>query len=207
MAQQNTIQALLSDIGGVVIDIDFERALSHWASLSHLSIDDMRERFRVDEPFKRHETGAMEAAQYFDHLRGMFALDGSDDDIAAGWNAILVDEIPASLALFERARSRLPCYAFSNTSRTHYATWSKNFPRVINTFERLYLSFELGRRKPDRSAFEAVARQIGKPPRSILFFDDLQENVEGARAAGMQAIQVSDPVADIRQALQDLAAL
>jgi putative hydrolase of the HAD superfamily len=35
----------------------------------------------------------------------------------------------------------------------------------------------------------------------VLFFDDLAENVEGARAAGMQAVQVRSPV-DVAAALR-----
>ena len=199
-------QALLFDIGGVVIDVDLERALRSWAPLSRLSVDQMRRRLGVDEAYKRYETGDLDAAAYFDHLRAVFALDGSDADIATGWNAILVGEIQESLALIDVARTRLPCFAFSNTSRTHHAAWSAEYPRVVGAFEQLYLSFEIGQRKPDRGAFETVARRIGKDPHQILFFDDMQENVDGARAAGMRAIRVRHP-ADIRQALVDIAVL
>ena len=39
------------------------------------------------------------------------------------------------------------------------------------------------RRKPERSAVEFVARTVGVPMPSILFFDDTLANVEGALAA------------------------
>jgi FMN phosphatase YigB (HAD superfamily) len=35
---------------------------------------------------------------------------------------------------------------------------------------------------------------------SILFFDDTMENIEGARAAGLKAIQVKEP-SDVSRAL------
>jgi putative hydrolase of the HAD superfamily len=199
-------QALLFDIGGVVIEVDFERALHSWAPLSRLSIDQMRRRLAVDETYQRYEKGELDAAVYFDHLRAIFALDGSDADIAAGWNAILVGEISEALALIDVARRQLPCFAFSNTSHTHHAAWAADYPRVVGAFEQLYLSFEIGQRKPDRSAFETVAQQIGTNTDRILFFDDMQENVDGARAAGMQAVRVRSP-ADIRQALVDIGVL
>ena len=45
----------------------------------------------------------------------------------------------------------------------------------------------MGLVKPDTAAFAHVAEAAGiRPPRSI-FFDDLAENVEGARRAGFQA--------------------
>jgi putative hydrolase of the HAD superfamily len=45
-----------------------------------------------------------------------------------------------------------------------------------------------------------VAERIGVAPSAILFFDDTAENVEGARAAGLQAVLVRSPQ-DVEQAL------
>ena len=46
----------------------------------------------------------------------------------------------------------------------------------------------------------AAAVGIGAAPEHVLFFDDLQENVAAARAAGLQAVLVRTP-ADVREAL------
>jgi putative hydrolase of the HAD superfamily len=51
----------------------------------------------------------------------------------------------------------------------------------------------MGLRKPERAAFERVARAIGVAPGRILFFDDTEANVAGARAAGFQAVHVRSP--------------
>jgi len=60
----------------------------------------------------------------------------------------------------------------------------------------------VGRRKPETAAFEEVVAAIGVHPglrpRSIVFFDNVAENVEAARASGPQAMHVRTP-ADIRQ--------
>jgi putative hydrolase of the HAD superfamily len=61
----------------------------------------------------------------------------------------------------------------------------------------------MGRRKPERAAFEAIASEIGVPLGGIVFFDDTLENVEGARAAGLRAIHARS-VADIERALAEL---
>ena len=200
------IKALLFDLGGVVIDISVERALRCWEPRSSLSIDEMRGRLAADEPFRQHERGELPANRYFDHLREVFQLDASDREIEAGWNAILVGENTASLQLVESARRHLPCYAFTNTSRTHQATWTAAFPNVVSAFDRIFSSPDLGLRKPERAAYETVTREIGVAPQSVLFFDDLAENVEGARAAGLQAVHVRD-FGDIQQALSAIPAI
>jgi putative hydrolase of the HAD superfamily len=64
----------------------------------------------------------------------------------------------------------------------------------------VFTSFEIGRRKPDRAAYEHVAEAIGTAPGRILFLDDVIENVRGARAAGMQAVHVRSP-ADVARAV------
>ncbi len=49
-----------------------------------------------------------------------------------------------------------------------------------------------GVRKPDPRAYLLAAEALGLPPSDVLFFDDLQANVEGSLAAGMPAILVDE---------------
>ena len=46
-----------------------------------------------------------------------------------------------------------------------------------------------GLRKPSAESFAAVVQHLGVPPEGLLFVDDRQANVEGARAAGIPAIR------------------
>jgi putative hydrolase of the HAD superfamily len=102
-----------------------------------------------------------------------------------------------------RARNHLPLYAFSNTNAAHVAHFSKTYADVLGHFRELYLSSTIGLRKPDKAAYEHVVNAIGVPATRILFFDDSAENVEGARACGLQAVHVksSEDVADALAAL------
>ena len=45
----------------------------------------------------------------------------------------------------------------------------------------------LGPAKPDQEFFRRVVRRIGVPAAEVLFVDDSEANVEGARAAGLVA--------------------
>jgi putative hydrolase of the HAD superfamily len=57
----------------------------------------------------------------------------------------------------------------------------------------LVISAEVGWRKPSPEFFAAVERQAGSPPEQILFVgDDLTNDYQGARSAGMAAVLV-DP--------------
>lgn len=200
------IAGLLFDLGGVVIDIDFERALQSWSKRSSLGIDEIRNRFGVDEAYARHETGKIGAAEYFAHLREKLELSASDTDIAAGWNDIFLAEIEQTVDYIHAVRDKIPCFAFTNSNPTHQDFWTAAYPRAVASFHQVFVSSELGLRKPHREAFEAISDNTGIALRDMIFFDDLEENIDGARAAGLQAVHVKTH-ADVSKALLEAGLL
>jgi putative hydrolase of the HAD superfamily len=55
----------------------------------------------------------------------------------------------------------------------------------------LVWSFQLGIAKPDPAIYRHTLDELGSRPEETLFIDDKRENVEAARALGIQAIQYS----------------
>jgi glucose-1-phosphatase len=198
-----TPRALLFDLGGVVVDIDFDRALQAWAPHSSLSLAQLRERFKHDLQYERHERGEIGADEYFDHLASTLQLTASRDDIARGWNAIFVGEIVQARKIVETMRQVVPCYAFTNTNASHMAAWSRLFPDVVGAFDRIFASHELGLRKPEAAAFARIGELTGVPARSMVFFDDLPENVAAGSDFGLMAFLVRSPM-DIVHSLQNV---
>ena len=198
------VKALLFDLGGVVIEIDFDRVLRRWETISAFSVTELKSTFHFDIAYQRHERGEIDGAKYFAHLRDFLKLDGSDDEIAAGWNAVFVAEIPSVLAAISKARKQFPCYAFTNTNPTHLAAWKTDYPAIFQSFDKVFISSDLGLRKPERRAFDAIAADLGVAHANILFFDDTQENIAGADAAGLQTVYVQSPD-DIHYALANLS--
>jgi len=194
------VDALLFDLGNVVIDIDFERAFAHWAACAGCDAALLRERFTQDEPYQRHEIGAIGIEEYFARLRVALGVELTHAQMLQGWNAIFIAETPGIAALLQRAAKRLPLYAFTNTNPTHAAYWSEKFPAAVASFRKIFVSSEIGLRKPNADAFDFVVREIGVPANRILFFDDSAANVGGARACGLQAVLVKSP-ADVAAAL------
>ena len=196
------VDALLFDFGGVLVEIDFDLAFTHWARCAGCEPDAVRSRFSMDEAYARHETGALDVAGYFASLRSRLGIDISDDEFAHGWHAIFVREVPGIIPLLERLRRERPLYLFSNTNPSHYEHVSARFGDLLAKFDRIFLSSTLGRRKPEPEAFRAVAQAIDVPPERVLFFDDTPVNVEGALAVGMRAVLVQsldDIVTNLRE--------
>jgi HAD superfamily hydrolase (TIGR01509 family) len=199
------VRALLFDLGGVVIRVDFGRVLRAWARSAGCDPAGLRERFTFDEAYQRHERGELDAAGYFAALRRTLGLRLSDEDFTAGWNDLYAGAVPGVAAMLAAASEHLPLYAFTNSNPTHQREWTAQYAEELSGFRDIYVSSELGLRKPDHAAFTAVAGRTGFRPAEILFFDDTAENVTGAQAAGLQAVLVRSSN-DIRSALQHLGA-
>lgn len=203
MISAHTADALLFDLGGVVIETDFDRVFARWAAHAQQPFDTIKAKFAFDAFYERHERGEIDAAAYFASLRASLGIAISDAQFVEGWNAIYIREVPGIAALLQRAKEKLPLYAFTNTNPTHQLEWSRRFADVLGLFDTVFVSSELGKRKPEPEAFGAIADAIGVALSRIVFFDDLLENVEGARAVGMQAVQVRS-FADVASSLQEI---
>ncbi|MBV9563692.1 MAG: HAD-IA family hydrolase [Bradyrhizobium sp.] len=195
--------ALLFDLGRVVLDIDFGKALSCWAGHAGCAPADIAARFIRDEAYRQHETGKISDAEYFRSLRSALRIELSDAQFLEGWNAIFAGEMPDIATLLPRAARHLPLYAFSNTNRPHVAYFSQAHGDVLGHFREVYLSSTIGLRKPDAEAYDHVVQAIGVPASRIVFFDDSLENVEGARACGLKVVHVRSS-ADVADALAAL---
>jgi FMN phosphatase YigB (HAD superfamily) len=196
--------ALLFDLGKVVIDIDFDRALARWAEQARCDQALLAARFSHDEAYRLHEIGQLDQRQYFAALRGSLGVDLSDEQLLDGWNAIFVGEMAGMSELLIEAARRRPLYAFTNTNPTHERCFSTRFAGVLGHFRAIYASSTIGLRKPDAAAFDYVVKAIGVPAERIVFFDDSLENVRGARACNLQAVHVTSR-ADIASTIAALA--
>jgi putative hydrolase of the HAD superfamily len=199
----NAADALLFDLGRVVLDIDFNRALACWAGHAGCEPTRLIGRFSPDDAYKRHERGESSDAEFFAALRVSLDVNMSDAQFLEGWNAIFAGEMPEIAGLLARAARRLPLYAFSNTNRAHEAHFSRHFAEVLGHFQKLFLSSTIGLRKPDAEAYDHVVKAIGVPAERIVFFDDSVENIEGARARGLTAVHVTS-TGDVADALAAL---
>ena len=188
------VDAIVFDFGGVLVDIDFRRAFTAWGAAAGLPADAIAARFTVDEACCAHERGEIDDRAYFAHLRSSLGLTGlSDEQMLAGWNAIIGGPIPGIETLVQRLASRLPLYVFSNTNPAHVAHFAPRLHRLLAHFRRTFVSCELGRRKPEAEAFARLSELIDLPPGRLAFFDDVEANVAGARRAGLQAHHVTRP--------------
>ena len=59
--------------------------------------------------------------------------------------------------------------------------------RPEECFERLFLSYEMGKAKPGREIYEEMIAETGIVPGETLYFDDRADNIETGRLMGLRA--------------------
>jgi len=180
------IDALLLDLGNVVLEVDFRRTFRHWAASAAVDPARLQERWAEDEAYRAHERGELSFEAYTAALGDRLGIDLSAQAWAAGWNDIFVGPYEHVQAKLAELSGQLPLYAFTNTNATHELTWRSRYPHAFAHFDGIFVSSTIGLRKPDYDAFQWVARAMEVSPERILFLDDNRENIAGAQAAGMQ---------------------
>lgn len=201
-----SVEAIVFDLGGVLVEVDYRRALAAWAAAADVPVDSLAARFAGrDEAYCAHERGELDDRGYFAHLRKLLGLALDDDEVLAGWNAIIGEPLAGIEPLVRQLAGEFPLYVFSNTNPAHIAHFSPRHRRLLSHFRKVITSCEIGARKPEPEAFLRLAKIIGAKPEQLLFFDDLEENVLGARRAGLSAFQVTRPD-DISRVIQNLSA-
>lgn len=185
--------AAVLDFGNVLVEVDFKRAFAAWAKASGVSFDALSSRFAFDESYCAHERGEMDEVQYLKALSETLRLPLSHAQMLEGWNAIFGPPLPGAGHVVRELAARMPVYVFSNTNPAHVAHFSPRYRDLLAPVTRVITSCDIGARKPEAEAFRRVAAIAGLPPARLAFFDDLEENVEGARHAGLQAHRVTRP--------------
>ncbi|ADW75967.1 MULTISPECIES: glucose-1-phosphatase [Rahnella] len=181
------------DMGNVIIDIDFKRVLGVWSHLSGTPLATLTERFSMGEVFQKHERGEISDEQFAADLCHEMGIALSFEQFSAGWHAVFVGLRPEVIALFQKLREEgHRVVVLSNTNRLHLDFWPHHYPEIEANTDAMYLSQNLGMRKPEPEIFRHVLEKEGFTADQAVFFDDVAENIEAARNAGIEAVWVED---------------
>lgn len=181
------------DLGNVVIDIDFNRVLGVWSDLSRVPLATLKKEFVMGEAFEQHETGAITDEAFAARICAELGIGLSYEQFCAGWQAVFVGLRPQVLEIIGQLRQQgHRVVILSNTNRLHCDFWPGRYPQVVQSVDRLYLSQEMGLRKPDPAIFHAVLAQEAVTASEAVFFDDNADNIAAAQSVGIQSVLVTD---------------
>lgn len=190
------IENVIFDLGGVVIDLDRDRAVSALEILGLEDADEILGLYGQKEPFYGLETGERSTADFFDLLRSKMRPGVTDIQITEAFNKFLV-RLPAErLEMLRQMRmAGYRIFMLSNTNPVMYHTWIDRAFRqeggsVNDYFDGIVVSFQELTCKPDVAIFERLMRRYGLNPSATLMLDDSDKNCKAAAEAGAHSIKV-----------------
>lgn len=191
----SAIQLVCFDLGGIIV-----RHHRSWATACVAAGIDVRAGSDSPDLVQRrraltrlHGTGQLACDEFFVEMsRAMNGL-YTPAEVSTIHHAWLIDEYADVGPIIDDIHAAgVPTSILSNTNPSH---WARQFPSATGpaefpTAQKVKLphaSHVLGFIKPDAEIYRAFEDEVGYRGSSILFFDDLVENVEAARALGWRA--------------------
>ena len=173
------------DIGGVLVD--WHPALAWADALGPDAAADFMDRVDFTTRNARADAGAS-----FADLAADIANADDATQFAAyvkGFSNTVTDVVPGVWVVVDRLRARgVPVHAITNWSAETWPMALKQHPRLRDSFGVTIVSGIEGVAKPDRRIFELLTARANVVAQDCVFIDDSMANVDGARAAGMDAI-------------------
>lgn len=182
------VEVVLFDVGNVLIQLNYDRIFELWAAPGGHDPKALRNLFTLTDSFFEYERGAASTADYVVSLNELLGTNLDVDQFRLGWNAIFDGEIADMAQLLDDVAQHARLFAFSNTNVDHVEVFA-DYKNILDRFEKVYVSNDVGERKPDVAAYAAVVNAIGVKPEKVLFLDDIDDNVQGAIKAGLNSVQ------------------
>ena len=114
--------------------------------------------------------------------------------------ALAFEPNPEVLAIAKQVRRYLPTGLLTNNPPLLREALPRYLPAIERQFDPIIFSYQHGACKPDSVLYGAVANRLSVAANQLLLIDDGLPNVQGAQAAGWQAIHYTHPE-PLREAL------
>jgi FMN phosphatase YigB (HAD superfamily) len=198
------IHAVILDLGGVILNIDYHRTIAAYQALGFNDFDKEYSQLQQSGLFDDLETGEISPDAYIQRVQAIIPH-ASEAQIIDAWNALLLDFPEGRIRTVQRIAERWPTFLLSNTNGIHYEAFNETLKAqtgltdIKPLFKKAYLSHEIHLRKPDAASFQLILEEQGLNPEEVLFVDDSPQHIEAAHRLGIQAYHLVAP-----ESLEDL---
>jgi putative hydrolase of the HAD superfamily len=179
-------KVILFDLGKVLIDFDHRIAvqrIKQFCSLDEKSIYSLFFDSNVTDKF---EKGLISPLDFFEQVKNMLGARIHYEEFVPIWNEIFTHH-PGMLEILGLLKDNYNLYLVSNINKLHFEYLKKQFNEYFEFFNHLFLSYEMGLRKPDLMIYKFIINYLKTSPDNIIYTDDRIELITAAKGLGMDA--------------------
>lgn len=170
------------DFFGVVVKWGSEAVYPLWDKHCGIASGEFKKRSVTE--FKLCETGKISSKEFWQRLGKKFNVPPKELENILRERFHKVAKLDKEVVKIINSLDKK--VLFSNQLPLHAVESKKN--GWFEFFDKLFLSFKIGAKKPDLKSYKAVLEKLKAKPSDVVFFDDKLVNVEGARKAGINAV-------------------
>jgi epoxide hydrolase-like predicted phosphatase len=183
------IKLLVFDMGGVFVRYEWTSVCTGLAEAVGISPESFLYTFeQVND--SHYERGKLSTLELVNRLNKALGSNLTEEQFHILWNCSLDEDLQMT-ELLQQLRQRFPLYLLSNNNDSNFTFVESNF-NVSRHFDEMILSHKVGYIKPEPEIYHEVLKRSGMEPHQCLFVDDLQPNVDGAKAVGLNAFRFID---------------
>ena len=199
-----TLRAVFFDFGGVLVRTEFQAPRQHLAERLGMEYEDLVRVVFESETARQATVGAIdEEVHWAATLKALkLPADGRQALTNEFFGGDVIDRELIAYLRGLRLQYKVGLISNAWSGLRGYIT-TQGF---ADAFDAMVISAEVGLKKPDAPIYHLALEKLGVAPAEAVFLDDFIENVEGARAVGMQAIHFQQPekaLAELKLILQD----
>ena len=197
------IRFLYFDLGNVLLNFDHRRAAQQMAQVAGVPVETAWRLIFEGDLQRRVESGEMTDRAFYDEFCQQTGTQADYETLRRAGSDIFWMNQPIIPLVGHLRMAGYPLGILSNTSDSHWQFVNQGqFAVLRRTFREQVLSYEVGAAKPGPEIYQIAIERAGFSPGEIFFCDDRADNVEGARAVGIDAVQfvgVAELAADLRE--------
>ena len=191
------IKNIIFDLGGVIYAINYKTTIKAFESLGINDFEYIYAKASQSDLFDNLEIGKITKTEFFEGINKFLPNTLSPTKITEAWNAMLIGFMPDALKKLEELSQTHRIFLLSNTNIFHIEEIQNregmtSFDEFCELFEKVYLSHDIGLRKPHTQVFAHIVDEQGLDTSETLFIDDSPQHVSGALKAGLKARHLKD---------------
>ncbi len=169
---------------------------------SGVNNEDLADWWKHSSLAEKFECGLCSPEKFAEGVIDHFRLDSGPEELLAAFQNYVAAPYPGARRLLTMMRRHGRTACLSNTNQSHWQVIEEQM-EILDCFDRLFPSHWIHCRKPSTRAFQTVLEELPAEPENVIFFDDLQENIDAARGLGIRSARVQG-IDELKAAFESL---